>query len=96
MFSNALVKFVRIFSHFARLAQALRLTGDACWYRASPLQVVQAALIESSPASRMSMPATNLLYVVITVAFLVASSAHQELHFLGVICGNVLVVEVFD
>jgi len=44
----------------------------------------------------MSMPATDLLYVVIPVAFLVAYLAHQELHFLGVICGNVLVVEVFD
>ena len=90
------VKLLRIFSYTARITQPLRLTDEACWYRTSLLQMVQAGLIESSPASRMSMPATDLLYVVIPVAFLVASSAHQELHFLGVICGNVLVVEVFD
>ena len=58
--------------------------------------MVQALFIESSPASRMSVPATDLIYVVIPVAFLVATFAHQELDFFGVICGNVLIVKVLD
>ena len=44
----------------------------------------------------MSVPATDLIYVVIPVAFLVATFAHQELDFIGVIFGNVPIVEVFD
>ena len=42
----------------------------------------------------MSMPARDLIYVVIPVAFLAATFAHQELDFFGVICGNVLIVKV--
>ena len=96
MVYNSLVKFVRLFSNSARFAQPSRLTVDACWYRSLRFQIAQAFVVESSPASRMTVPATDLIYVVIPVAFLLASFAHQELHFLGVICGNVLVVEVFD
>ena len=44
----------------------------------------------------MSVPATDLIYVVIPVAFLVANFAHQELVSIGVICGNVLIVKVLD
>ena len=56
----------------------------------------QARFIESSPASRVSVPATDLIYVVIPVAFLVANFAHQELGFICVICVKVLIVEVLD
>ena len=44
----------------------------------------------------MSVPATDLIYVVIPVAFLVATFAHQELDLFGVICGNMLIVKVLD
>ena len=42
------------------------------------------------------MPATDLIYVVIPVAFLVATFAHQELASIAVVFGNVLIVEVLD
>ena len=93
---NFRVEFVRIFAYSAGFAQLLRLTGEADWYRALRLQIAQAFLIESSPASRMSMPAADLINVVMPVAVFVASFAHQELDLVGVICGNVLVVEVLD
>ena len=80
----------------ARITQLLRLTDEACWHRTLLLQMVQADLIECCPASSMSIPATDLIYVAIPVAFLVATFAHQELDFIGVICGNVLIVEVLD
>ena len=44
----------------------------------------------------MSVPATDLIHVVMLVAFLVATFAHQELDFIGVIFGNVPIVEVLD
>ena len=44
----------------------------------------------------MSVSATDLFYVVIPVAFLVANFAHQELGSIGIIGGNVLIVEVLD
>ena len=79
------VKLVRIFSYTACIAQALRLTDEACRYRTSRLQMFQALLIESSPASSMSVPATDLMYVAIPVAILVASFAHQELPIIVVV-----------
>ena len=80
----------------ARIAHVLGLTDKACWYRTLLLQIVQADLIESSPASSMSVPATDLIYVAIPVAFLVATFAHQELASIAVVFGNVLIVEVLD
>ena len=56
----------------------------------------QALIIKSSPASRVSVPATDLIYVVIPVAFLVATFAHQEHAYIAVVFGNVLIVEVLD
>ena len=44
----------------------------------------------------MSVPATDLIYVAVPIAFPVATFAHQELDFIGLICGNVLIVEVLD
>ena len=44
----------------------------------------------------MSVPATDLIYVAIPVAFIVATFAHQELASIVVVFGNVLIVEVLD
>ena len=44
------------------------------------LEIVEVSLTKSSSASRMSISARNLIYVIVPVTFFVAASIHQRLH----------------
>ena len=66
-------------SRWGNQTPLMMATDEACWYRTSFLEMFQALSMKSSSASRMSVPAIDFIYVVISVTFLVATSAYQQL-----------------
>ena len=91
---HVFVKAVWIFSVVARMTQQLRLAEQALGFCVSAGEISQARTTERNPPSSVAVSAWNCLDVVISVAFSVTPFAHKVLHFVRVIRGNVLAVEV--